>query len=143
MLRERSPRYSPKVPEINVNDIELFYETAGDPRHPPLLLIAGLGVQLIDWPACFVDSLVEHGLYVISYDNRDIGLSTTFDGGQHDPFAVLDAILSGEDPDVAYTLIEMTDSAAGLLDSLGCDSAPVACVSLRARIVHTPPLHPP
>jgi pimeloyl-ACP methyl ester carboxylesterase len=106
------------VPQISVNDIELFYETAGDPRHPPLLLIAGLGVQLIDWAAYFVDPLVEHGLYVIYYDNRDIGLSTTFDGGQHDPQAVMDVLLSGEDPDIAYTMVDMADEAAGKLDSL-------------------------
>ena len=143
MLRERSPRYSPKVPEINVNAIELFYETAGDPRHPPLLLIAGLGVQLIDWPACFVDPLVEHGLYVISYDNRDIGLSTTFDGGQHDPFVVLDAMLSGEDPDVAYTLVEMADDAAGLLDALGIESAHVAGVSMGGMIAQTAAIRHP
>ena len=134
MLRSRLPRYSPRVPQINVKDIELFYETAGDPSHPPLLLIAGLGVQLIGWPAYFVDSLAEQGLYVIYYDNRDIGLSTSFDGGQDDPYAVMDTLLSGEAPDLAYTLVEMGDDAAELLDALGIESAHVAGVSMGGMI---------
>jgi len=131
------------VPPVSVNNIELFYETAGDPRHPPLLLIAGLGVQLIDWPAYFVDPLVEHGLYVIYYDNRDIGLSTTFDGGQPDPHAVMGALLSGEDPNIAYTLAAMADDAAGLLDALGIESAHVAGVSMGAMIAQTAAIRHP
>jgi pimeloyl-ACP methyl ester carboxylesterase len=134
VLRSRLSRYSPRVPRINVKDIELFYETAGDPSHPPLLLIAGLGVQLIGWPAYFVDSLAECGLYVIYYDNRDIGLSTTFDGGQHDPHAVMGTLLAGEAPDLAYTLVEMADDAAELLDALGIESAHVAGVSMGGMI---------
>ncbi len=61
------------------NGITIEYETAGDPAHPPLLLIMGLGGQLIAWAEEFVAALVAKGFYVIRYDNRDVGRSTWFD----------------------------------------------------------------
>lgn len=129
--------YSPRVPPIDVNGLELFYDTVGDPQDPPVLLIAGLGVQLIDWPDYFVDPLVDHGLYVIRFDNRDIGLSTTFEGGQDDPQAVMASLLAGKDPQIAYTLADMADDAAGLLDALDIDSAHVVGVSMGGMIAQT------
>lgn len=122
------------MPSVEVNGLELFYETSGDPDGPPLLLIAGLGGQLIDWPDDFLGLLHDHGLHVIRFDNRDIGLSTTFEGGQSDPQVVFAAMLAGEDPGVAYTLADMADDAAGLLAALGIESVHVVGMSMGAMV---------
>ena len=61
------------------NGITIEYETSGNPTDPPLLLIMGLGAQLIAWDEPFVSALVQRGFYVIRYDNRDVGRSTWFD----------------------------------------------------------------
>ena len=62
-----------------VGDIELCYETFGDRDKPPVLLIMGLGTQMLGWHADFCRTLADRGFYVIRYDNRDIGLSTHLD----------------------------------------------------------------
>lgn len=131
---ERPANYSPTVPSAAVNGLEICYETDGSQVDPPLLLIAGLGVQLIDWPPHFVCPLVEAGHHVIRYDNRDVGLSTTFDGAPNDPHAVMDALLTGRAPDMAYTIADMADDGAGLLDALGIDTAHVVGNSMGGMI---------
>lgn len=125
------------MPLASVNDIELYYEVAGNPSDPAILLVAGLGVQLIDWPDHFVDPLVEAGHFVIRYDNRDIGLSTKFDGGLQDPQAVLDAMVEGRDPGIAYTLSDMAADGAGLLDALGVEQAHIVGSSMGGMIAQT------
>ena len=60
----------------SANGIEIVYETIGDPTDPPLLLVMGLGMQLIHWDRALCDQLAARGFYVIRYDNRDAGLST-------------------------------------------------------------------
>lgn len=116
-----------------MNDLELYYEIAGDPANPPVLLIAGLGAQIVSWPPHLIDGLVEAGHCVITYDNRDIGLSTVFEGPT-DPEPVMEAMLSGAEPDVAYTIADMADDGAGLLDALGIESAHVVGVSMGGMI---------
>ena len=125
------------MPPFTVNDLELFYETIGDPNDPPILLVAGLGVQMIDWPSHFIDPLVQAGHYVIRFDNRDVGFSSTFDHGAHDPQVVVDALLDGRDPGVAYTLADMACDAAALLDALGIPAAHVIGVSMGGMIAQT------
>lgn len=66
------------MPQIAANGINLEYEAYGDPAHPTLLLVMGLGAQLTLWPIELVEALVARGYHVIRYDNRDIGLSTKF-----------------------------------------------------------------
>lgn len=122
------------MPHIAANGVDLYYEVAGNPAHPPVLLIAGLGAQIVGWPPHFIDALIASGHYVITYDNRDIGLSTTFDGGETNPEPVMEAMLAGTKPDVAYTLADMADDGAALLDALGIDSAHVAGVSMGGMI---------
>lgn len=122
------------MPHIAVNDLELYYEVAGDPENPPVLLIAGLGTQIVAWPPHFIEALVESGHFVVTYDNRDVGFSTTFDDGPTDPEPVMQAMLSGAIPDVAYTLADMADDGAGLLDALGIDSAHIVGVSMGGMI---------
>ena len=61
-------------------DIEIYYEDMGDENHPPVLLIMGLGAQLLLWRKEFCEKLVDQGLRVIRFDNRDVGLSTKLQG---------------------------------------------------------------
>ena len=67
------------MPRAKANGIELEYDTFGDPTDPPLVLIMGLGAQLIDWPPEFASQIAGHGFHVIRFDNRDSGLSTWLD----------------------------------------------------------------
>src|SRR3954449_3824562 len=88
------------------NGIEIFYETHGDPEGVPLLLVMGLGAQLIAWPDELVDALVDRGFFVVRYDNRDVGLSSKVESDV-DAGAALMALLGGGDADVPYSLADM------------------------------------
>src|SRR6266852_559286 len=107
------------MPRARANGIEIEYETFGIPRHPALLLIMGLGAQLISWDADFCEALADRGLFVIRYDNRDSGLSTYMDGAGPPDIA---AAISGN-PKAAYHLDALADDAVGLLDALNIPTA--------------------
>ena len=112
--------------------IEIAYATAGDPSDPPLLLVMGLGFQLIHWDDEFVDALVRRGHYVIRYDNRDAGESTHL----HDaPPPDLMAALAGDLSSASYSLADLADDAVGLLDALDVASAHVVGLSMGGMIV--------
>jgi pimeloyl-ACP methyl ester carboxylesterase len=64
------------MPKVKANNIEIEYETFGNTSDKPLLLVMGLGAQMIAWDVDFVQHLVDRGFYVIRFDNRDVGLST-------------------------------------------------------------------
>lgn len=118
--------------------IELEYATAGDPSNPPLLAVNGYTSQMISWPRGYVDLLVDQGLFVIQFDNRDVGLSTKLEGQLVSPGAVLTAILKGEPvPPVPYTLSDMAADGIGLLDHLGIDRAHIVGNSMGGMIVQT------
>ena len=68
------------MPTAHGNGIDIEYVTSGDPADPALLLVMGLGAQLIAWPEAFVEQLTARGFFTIRYDNRDSGLSTKFEG---------------------------------------------------------------
>lgn len=117
------------------NGIELEYEVVGNPADPPLLLIMGLGGQLLAWDDDFVLGLARRGHFVIRYDNRDVGLSTRLDDAPAFPVAVLLAKrAAGEAIEGAYALGDMADDAAALLDHLGIDSAHVVGASMGGMI---------
>ena len=120
------------------NGIELEYEAIGNPADPALLLIMGLGAQLIAWDDELVLGLARRGHFVIRYDNRDVGLSTHFDGAPA-PTAleVIGRRAKGEPLGVAYTLGDMANDAAGLLDHLEVSSAHVMGASLGGMIAQT------
>ena len=107
------------VQQVTVGDVDLAYTAAGDPADPPVLLVAGLGAQLISWEDGFCQALVDRGLYVIRFDNRDAGLSTHL----------------GKGPDLAYGLTDLAGDTAGLIDALGLGSAHVVGVSMGGMIV--------
>ena len=112
------------------NGIELCYETRGTRDDPALLLIMGFGVQLIDWDPGFCDAFVERGFFLVRFDNRDVGLSTKVDGIYPD----LPACLRGDTSSAPYTLFDLADDVAGLLDALEIPSAHVVGASMGAQI---------
>jgi pimeloyl-ACP methyl ester carboxylesterase len=119
------------MPEVRSNGMTISYETLGDPSDPPLLLIMGLGAQLVDWPEGFCQMLVDRGLYVIRFDNRDIGLSTWLD---ELPLPDLGDIFGGDFTTVPYLLSDMAADTAGLLKELGVPRAHVAGASMGGMI---------
>jgi pimeloyl-ACP methyl ester carboxylesterase len=121
------------MPSASANGITVEYETAGEPGQPPLLLIMGVGGQLVAWDDGFVSTLVDRGFYVIRYDNRDVGRSTWLDeAGVPD----LGAALAGK-LEPAYLLSDMADDAAALLDALGIGAAHVLGVSMGGMIAQS------
>jgi pimeloyl-ACP methyl ester carboxylesterase len=116
---------------VPANGIELEYEAFGHDSDPALVLVAGLGAQLIDWPQEFCEKLAAHGLRVIRFDNRDAGLSASLDSlGTPD----LMAVLKGDRATVPYLLADMASDIAGLLDGLGVDQAHLVGVSMGGMI---------
>src|SRR5919199_2358318 len=110
------------IQRAQVGEIELAYETFGDPADQPLLLVMGLATQMIGWPDEFCSGLAERGLFVVRFDNRDIGLSTHLDDrGAPD----MGALLGGDPSQARYPLADLADDTVGLLDALGIDSAHV------------------
>jgi len=117
-------------------DIEIYYEDMGDPNDPAVLLIMGLGAQLLLWRKEFCEKLVDQGLRVIRYDNRDVGLSTKVTGRHTGvPLAprMVRSFLGLRSPAV-YTLEDVADDAAALLDHLKIDTAHVVGASMGGMI---------
>lgn len=121
--------------QISANGIALEVEDHGPAAGEPLLLVMGLGMQLIAWPAEFVAMLVGRGFRVICFDNRDIGLSQGFDQ-LGIPNIMLDAFRYsvGMKIDSPYSLADMADDTAGMLDALGIASAHVCGASMGGMI---------
>ena len=113
--------------------ITLCYERFGSEADPPMLLIMGLGTQMIGWPDEFCLHLAERGFHVIRFDNRDIGLSTRVQGAPPTP---RDLLTRKIDP-VLYTLSDMARDAAGLLRELGLAPAHVVGASMGGMIAQT------
>jgi pimeloyl-ACP methyl ester carboxylesterase len=124
-------RYDAAMPRAQTNGVELEYEVVGDPDGRPLLLIQGLGAQLVSIDDGFCAELAARGFLVIRFDNRDVGLSSRLDGAGTPDFA---AIWQGDHASLAYTLDDMADDAAGLLDAAGVPRAHVAGISLGGMI---------
>jgi len=120
MAEERAP----------ANGIELVYETIGDPSDPPLLLVMGLGMQLIHWDDELCELLAGRGYRVIRFDNRDAGLSTQIDARVPN----LARAFAGFKIDAPYLLDDMADDTVGLLDHLGIEAAHVAGASMGGMI---------
>jgi pimeloyl-ACP methyl ester carboxylesterase len=128
---------SPEPLLAPVNGIELCYETFGDPQDEPLLLIMGLGSQLVYWPLELCEALVDRGFHVIRYDNRDTGLSTWFEHHEDAFLTTFLAVAQGEAVEVPYRLSDMAADAAGLLDALEIESAHVVGTSMGGMIAQT------
>lgn len=111
------------MPRATANGIEIEYDTFGRPDGQPMLLIGGLGTQLITWDEEFCELLAGRGYYVIRFDNRDAGLSTW--------------------PDDEYTLDDMATDAVGLLDVLGIKAAHLVGASMGGFIAQLMALNYP
>ncbi len=120
---------------IRANGIDLCYQTFGDTSKPALLLIMGLGTQMLGWDEGFCRQLALRGYFVIRFDNRDIGRSTWFD---HEPIPNLMALMAkrgiGIMPKVPYTLKDMAADSVGLLKVLGIARAHVVGASMGGMI---------
>jgi len=117
-------------------DLDIVYEDFGNEGDPAVLLIMGLGAQLLLWRQGFCEKLVNQGLRVIRFDNRDVGLSSKLPGA-HSGAALLPRMarsLVGVRSPAAYTLEDMADDAAALLDHLGLDRAHVVGGSMGGMI---------
>jgi pimeloyl-ACP methyl ester carboxylesterase len=103
------------MPRAAANGIELEYDTFGSSEDPAVLLISGLGAQMVTFHPEFCAAIVDRGYFVVRFDNRDVGLSTKV-------------------PEGGYSLADMADDAAGLLDALAIDAAHVVGVSMGGMI---------
>ncbi len=102
---------------VQANGITIEYETWGSPQDEPILMVMGHGAQLVAWPAELLEGLAAAGYFVITYDNRDVGLSTKFPSG------------------TSYTVSDMAADGMALLDALGVDSAHIVGASMGGGIV--------
>jgi proline iminopeptidase len=104
------------MPQVKSNGLSFEVERHGAPDRPPLLLIRGLGSQLIHWPEALIDGWEQDGFHVITFDNRDVGLSSKCPGG-------------------GYGLTDMAQDTLGLLDALGIARAHVVGMSMGGLIL--------
>ncbi len=112
-------------------DFELCYETFGSPDDPPLLLIMGLGTQMVGWPDGFCEQLAARGFHAIRFDNRDIGRSTHL-RDRRPP--TIKQLIRRDKRSAAYSLGDMAQDAVDLLDHLGIERAHVAGASMGGMI---------
>jgi proline iminopeptidase len=116
------------MPLADVGDVSLYYETHGAAGDAPIVLVRGLGTQLIEWPRSLIDGLTRDGFYVVTFDNRDAGLSS-------------EVVVAGPGP--SYRLEDMANDVVGLLDALGIERAHVFGISLGGMVAqHVAFAHP-
>jgi pimeloyl-ACP methyl ester carboxylesterase len=115
-----------------VGDVKLCYETFGDDGAPPLLLVMGLGSQMLLWDTRFCEELAGRGFRVIRFDNRDVGRSTIL----CDARVPTRWQLALRHPSSApYALESMAEDAVALLDQLGIAAAHVVGASMGGTVV--------
>ncbi len=123
---------------VSANGIRIEYEEFGDRTAPPLLLIMGLGAQMILWHEEFCQQLAARGFRVIRFDNRDVGQSSWLDHlGVPDIMAVMTAALARQPITSPYLLRDMAADTAGLLDGLHIDKAHVVGASMGGMIAQS------
>ena len=119
------------ITTATVGDIELAYETFGDPGGTPLLLVSGLGSQMISYADELCAGLAGQGMFVIRFDNRDVGLSTHLHSAGTPR---LGDVRRGDRSSVHYELADMAADTAGLIEALGLDSVHLVGVSMGGMI---------
>jgi pimeloyl-ACP methyl ester carboxylesterase len=123
-------------PQIaRANGIEICYEVFGDAGSEPMLLIMGLGAQMIHWDDDFCWQLAARGFRVIRFDNRDIGKSTKMTGGKRlTPVELLKLRFLKIPVAAPYRLLDMAEDVTGLMDVLGINSAHLVGASMGGMI---------
>lgn len=101
----------------SANGIDLAYETFGRPTDPPIILVMGLGTQMLAWPDPMCQQLAEAGYHVVRFDNRDVGLSTHLHGVPAP--SIMDTVTRRHKP--PYTIADMADDTLALCDALGLE----------------------
>jgi proline iminopeptidase len=123
------------MPNIDANGISLHYEARGNREHPAIVLVMGLGVQMILWPEPFCQMLVERGFYVVRFDNRDAGLSTQLNslGSPNIPLQYMRYIM-GLKVKAPYSIDDMAADTAALIDALALPHAHLVGASMGGMI---------
>lgn len=121
------------VKTVAANGIEIAYETFGEATDPPIVMVMGLGVQMIAWPDEMCQGLADNGFYVIRFDNRDVGLSTHMDNAQAPTLA--DVFVRRKKP--PYTIQDMAEDTLGLISALGFESVHLVGASMGGFISQT------
>jgi len=120
------------------NGISLCYQEFGDPAAPPLVLIMGMGAQMVGWDDEFCEALAQRGFRVVRFDNRDAGRSSRFDrAGVPDVMTALTRAWLRKPVTAPYNLSDMASDLAGLMDALGIDKAHLVGASMGATIAQT------
>jgi pimeloyl-ACP methyl ester carboxylesterase len=114
-----------------VGELDICYETFGDPADPAILLIMGLGTQMLAWHEDFCEELAARGFFVIRHDNRDIGRSSRL---TDKPVPSLKQLALRDKRSAAYTLSDMAGDSVGVLDHLGIDKAHIVGASMGGMI---------
>lgn len=128
-------RWKEPMAQLQVNGLKIEYDTFGATSADPLLLIMGLGTQMTAWSADFCNALAGHGHYVVRFDNRDIGLSTKFDGAKAPGrLRYLMNHIFHTGLNAPYSLNDMASDAAGVLDALDIESAHIVGASMGGMI---------
>lgn len=130
----QSPVAVPEVEHARVGEVEIAFDVHGDPQDPVLLVIPGLGTQMVYWDLPLVEMLTDRGFRVVRIDNRDNGASTIL---RHKGKPALPAMMTGIPRGLAYTLNDMASDAVGVLDHLGVEGAHVVGYSMGGMIAQT------
>lgn len=120
---------------VSSNNIRLAYESFGDPSYPSIVLVMGLGTQLLGWPLSMCHALADKGFHVIRFDNRDVGLSEKMENAHiPQPLSLMMRSRLSLPMRVPYTLDDMALDLIGLLDALHIDHAHVVGASMGGMI---------
>ena len=122
--------------QVKANGITLEVQDHGDTANPALILIRGLGTQLVHWPENLITGFVAAGFRTIIFDNRDVGLSTRFDTATAPAEAddIIAKALAGEEIRAAYSLSDMACDVIGLMDTLDIGRAHIFGISMGGAI---------
>src|SRR6185369_15700161 len=122
-----------------VGELEIAYETFGDPSDPAALLVMGLGTQMIAWPDELCEDIAATGRYVVRFDNRDVGLSTHLD---HLPAPAPGRVLLRREK-APYSIGDMARDTIGLMDALGFDTVDLVGASMGGFIAQSVAIQAP
>ena len=129
----------PELQRVPVGDLEIAYETFGERGDPPVLMVMGLGTQMLAWPDELCEQIAGRGHFVVRFDNRDVGASTHLDGVRVPK--IRDVALRRKRP--PYTLDDMADDVLGLIDALDLGPVHLVGASLGGFISQTLALRHP
>jgi pimeloyl-ACP methyl ester carboxylesterase len=123
------------MPTVRANGLNIEYVETGEQQAPVILLIMGLGMQLIAWPDAFCQGLADQGFRVVRFDNRDVGHSTKIHAGNAvSRTAAVVRLLAGGDIEAPYTLSDMAADTIGVMDALGIARAHIVGASMGGMI---------